>query len=239
MTASTGRADALMRSVYPAPGFKRCSKCATAKPLADFNRKSDERPRPYCKACQAKMYRRWSGDVPRSVHLAMLRKRRNPTPATRICTKCETERPVEQFRKVRKGADERVYTCDSCRKVEDAARYARSKAKMRVKRAAYRAANLDRVRLWATNGFKRRRAAKSGVVATLTTSEWEWILELYGHRCLKCGSPENLSQDHLIPISEGGAHTAENVQPLCCPCNSSKHTKSVDYRPFPYRPRPQ
>ena len=40
--------------------------------------------------------------------------------------------------------------------------------------------------------------------------------------CLFCGSVENLTIDHIIPISKGGKNLESNVQILCGTCNSKK-----------------
>ena len=77
-------------------------------------------------------------------------------------------------------------------------------------------------------GHARRRACIAQVLATLTAAEWEAILEAAGHACIYCGSQEQPSIDHLTPLSRGGDHTAENVAPACRPCNSQKHTKTVE-----------
>ena len=34
-----------------------------------------------------------------------------------------------------------------------------------------------------------------------------------------------LEQEHVIPISRGGAHTAENVVPSCTTCNRIKQAR--------------
>lgn len=46
-----------------------------------------------------------------------------------------------------------------------------------------------------------------------------------GFRCLRCGTAEDLSLDHIYPWSLGGPDTEENLQTLCRPCNSSKGAK--------------
>jgi 5-methylcytosine-specific restriction endonuclease McrA len=40
--------------------------------------------------------------------------------------------------------------------------------------------------------------------------------------CQYCGSPEDLTFDHLIPRSKGGQTTWENVVAACSPCNLRK-----------------
>lgn len=40
--------------------------------------------------------------------------------------------------------------------------------------------------------------------------------------CVKCGSPERLEFDHIIPVAAGGSSTERNIQLLCEPCNRSK-----------------
>jgi 5-methylcytosine-specific restriction endonuclease McrA len=43
-----------------------------------------------------------------------------------------------------------------------------------------------------------------------------------GYRCVICGSSDQLSIDHIVPVSLGGTHDLENLQTLCIPCNSRK-----------------
>lgn len=47
-----------------------------------------------------------------------------------------------------------------------------------------------------------------------------------GHACVYCGSPMNLTLDHVIPQSRGGSHDAENLVTACRSCNSSKGAKT-------------
>ena len=51
-----------------------------------------------------------------------------------------------------------------------------------------------------------------------------------GDQCLKCGSAERLSLDHIIPLACGGDNSSNNLQTLCTSCNSSKGDTAKDYR---------
>lgn len=56
------------------------------------------------------------------------------------------------------------------------------------------------------------------------------VFELHGSKCLRCDSDINISIDHIIPVFHGGTNHIDNLQPLCKSCNSSKGTKTIDYR---------
>ena len=43
-----------------------------------------------------------------------------------------------------------------------------------------------------------------------------------GHECLKCGTKQNLTIDHIVPQSLGGHTRAINLQTLCEGCNMKK-----------------
>ena len=94
------------------------------------------------------------------------------------------------------------------------------KEELKAKRRAYRDANRDTIR--ALNN--RRKALQRNVeVNDLTSVQWVAIVASYGGRCVYCGcTPEQITMDHVIPLSKGGNHTASNVVPACGSCNSAK-----------------
>jgi len=46
-----------------------------------------------------------------------------------------------------------------------------------------------------------------------------------GYCCVMCNSSHDLSLDHIIPESKGGASTIDNLQTMCMRCNSVKGVK--------------
>lgn len=75
----------------------------------------------------------------------------------------------------------------------------------------------------------RRRALRNGAGdATLTNAEWLAICEAQDGRCFYCEVETKLTQDHKIPLTRGGPHTAENVVGACQPCNSRKRDRTTD-----------
>ncbi len=50
------------------------------------------------------------------------------------------------------------------------------------------------------------------------------------NKCLKCGSEENLTIDHIQPKSKGGSNDDSNKQTLCWACNHEKDDNEIDYR---------
>jgi 5-methylcytosine-specific restriction endonuclease McrA len=80
----------------------------------------------------------------------------------------------------------------------------------------------------------RRRDRKKNNLGSVVVKikDWIYLLNLFGNKCLNCGSQSNIQIDHVVPLSVGGAHAIHNLQPLCGKCNNSKKSKTIDYRFF-------
>ena len=83
---------------------------------------------------------------------------------------------------------------------------------------------------------KTRRARKrQAPVNDLTAAQWLEIQATQDHRCSYCGKrcKGKLTQDHIIPLSNGGSHTLHNVIGACNTCNAKKN---VGPPPVPVQP---
>ena len=53
--------------------------------------------------------------------------------------------------------------------------------------------------------------------------------EAFDHQCAYCGaSPEVMTEDHVIALSQGGSDSIDDILPVCASCNASKGIESVD-----------
>jgi len=64
-----------------------------------------------------------------------------------------------------------------------------------------------------------------------------WLMNNGFEICQLCGTRENLSFDHIIPISQGGTTVRHNLAILCKPCNESKANTFMELEPIQW-PRP-
>lgn len=63
---------------------------------------------------------------------------------------------------------------------------------------------------------------KAEISASLRKAVYERDL----YRCKHCGTHLDLSVDHIVPESKGGATDLSNLQTLCRPCNSRKGARA-------------
>lgn len=73
------------------------------------------------------------------------------------------------------------------------------------------------------------RCLKLGAYGELVYEQWKLLCDCFGNKCLKCGSADRLSIDHVVPVPEGN-NLIDNIQPLCRGCNSGKRGNYTDYR---------
>ncbi|MGK7891367.1 MAG: HNH endonuclease [Leptolyngbyaceae cyanobacterium] len=52
------------------------------------------------------------------------------------------------------------------------------------------------------------------------------VLRRDNYACQYCGSKKRLTLDHVVPRSQGGPHTWDNVVTACEPCNASKGART-------------
>jgi hypothetical protein len=72
------------------------------------------------------------------------------------------------------------------------------------------------------NGVHNRRAREKG--GKITLAEWTAIKQQQDFRCYWCKQRvENLTMDHVIPLSKNGLHEASNIVAACKPCNCKKN----------------
>ena len=58
---------------------------------------------------------------------------------------------------------------------------------------------------------------------------WRQCIKLRdGNRCVYCGSTENLTIDHVRPLSKGGETNADNCVAACLRCNQAKGSLDLD-----------
>lgn len=68
----------------------------------------------------------------------------------------------------------------------------------------------------------------SGVIPYyVTPDQRKRVMERDDYKCVKCGTEERLSIDHIKPRSRGGSNEDNNLQVLCLYCNSGKGNRTV------------
>jgi len=73
---------------------------------------------------------------------------------------------------------------------------------------------------------RRRRARKSD--ATIEQFDEQGVWDYWGPQCAYCGTTEDeLTLDHIVPLSQGGPHSFDNLCVACRSCNSSKGAKKL------------
>lgn len=167
---------------------------------------------------------------------------------SRRCTKCRNIYPLtveHWYRSSGKNHRGFGYLCRDCVKESWASPEVKAKhreywrkpeVKARMQQADWIAKSRATKRKW--NQSKKGRALRAahaanekasryGASGILTTQD---ILNLWDKYpdCLVCGDDYGL--DHIVPFSQGGSNTLDNLQNLCRSCNGSKRSQTIDYR---------
>jgi 5-methylcytosine-specific restriction endonuclease McrA len=155
----------------------------------------------------------------------------------RTCIKCKAVKPFSDFHKNARTSEGINNECKICKNSRSKQRYQESGELLRAQMAFQRVnsyqhrLSIERASRERRKAFQRpRKNARQQIRNRLLVANI-WIIKdseinaLYSRPCYNCGTKENLSIDHNIPLSRGGRHSIGNLQTLCRPCNSSKGDK--------------
>jgi hypothetical protein len=186
---------------------KRCARCTETKDVAEF-RKAANRPDGlynYCRPCHSASAK------------ASYERNRGKAIAT---VKAYRARP--EIRAKRHDAAVVEYAANRELHLERAKGWAKAnKARRRTYVRDWNDRNRALVRSYQMNHKARKRAAGRGAVSA---SAWRTLQQLFRGRCVYCGQPAKLEQDHVQPLSKGGEHAFHNVVPACRGCNATKQS---------------
>ena len=75
------------------------------------------------------------------------------------------------------------------------------------------------------------RTARYRARRGLPESQWVKLRSIVFDRddntCVYCGSIDDLTCDHIVPLMAGGGNELDNLATACRPCNSSKRDRSL------------
>lgn len=233
---------------------KVCTKCKEWKPITRFNKLANsDKLRSWCVECNRKYKlehrnknRTKYNETARqyySDHKETIRQRQKA--AYDADPQSYRDRAIqfrkENHEKVIEWSRRTYYRFQEDRRSRNRKYHADHRDEILRKRKLHWHANADQYKAihhrWAKENQDKIRAArwrykarKKDAAGSFTSSEWTALCHWFGDTCLACGSPNNLTIDHVVPLVCGGSNWITNLQPLCVSCNCSKQDKTIDYR---------
>lgn len=237
----------------PTKTHHTCTRCGETKPLSEFGvgtrRNGHEYPRPQCKSCYREM-----GRKPRSEQ-KIRRVYTDPLTGDRMkqCARCEKELPVSLFAVV--SGRVRSY-CKECETNYNHELYwrdpERARAAARLDYERHTDERLQRAREWREANrewvenyqreyneqhleqkaaYTQRRRAEALGAPVVEEVDRVAIIQRDKSTCYLCGKllgRREITLDHVIPLSRGGSHTAENLRVCCHTCNVRKKDRLLE-----------
>jgi 5-methylcytosine-specific restriction endonuclease McrA len=171
--------------------------------------------------------------------------------ARKVCSRCALVKPLTDYGRQASNPDGHKYECRDCQKARDKG-YSATNSAQRVATATQwkkdnparaqatgaryrqklrdlgikRPGNLDAGRI----GYQNFRARQAGTEEKLLVSDVELVRSVFAYCCVACAATDDLTLDHVVPLSVGGRNHPINLQLLCRGCNVRKRQQDTDYR---------
>ena len=207
--------------------MKTCRACHEEKPFTEFYRRKDSRDgyQYECKSCHNVRLKAWYVD-----HREEAKARTKGWNAEHPEIRRAVMRSYREEHKEASRVYDREYkgTHQERGKLLASLWYAKHKEENNASCRRWKQDHPDRVR----ESNRKRRTLKMGAVGGHTQQGWDLLKARYGFTCPRCHRTEpdiSLTEDHIVPLSQGGMDSIDNIQPLCRRCNSAKSTQTIRY----------
>jgi 5-methylcytosine-specific restriction endonuclease McrA len=160
----------------------------------------------------------------------------------KVCKGCGVEKPLSEYYKNAWGKYGVMGKCKVCHYLEvkryrhtDQGKEVRRKEGLKYRQTAHgkevrrkvhsKYFKTEKGRIADRRGQHKRRS-KVQDAGTYTNEQWQERLAEYNYCCAYCYKPfpvNELTVDHMQPISRGGTNTIDNLVPACKSCNSRKN----------------
>jgi len=160
---------------------------------------------------------------------------------TKRCSECEELKPKSEFYK---KLDRLQPKCKTCCKEYNREYYEENKEKERERGREYYKQNREKMieqanewnrnnpdkrsKIMSRQNAKRRARKRENGGDGVTADDWREMVDRAQGECVYCGSSEELTIDHVVPISRGGKDDPCNVVPACSQCNYDKNAKKPE-----------
>lgn len=207
--------------------MKKCSKCGEVKPLEEFNkdksRKDGRQVR--CRECEKQRNRQYN-----KVNREQIAERKKQYHQDNREKQLEQNRQYHQDNR-KKIAERKKQYCEANREkiVKRKKEYYQANRKQIAEYSKqYRKDNKEACKL----REQKRRAREANAAGHCTPEQLQARFDYHGNRCVYCGSEENLTLEHMVPLSKGGTNWPANLAPACESCNCSKGARKtfVEFR---------
>lgn len=208
-------------------GHKICTGCKNELPVTDEYFVKQARSKDgyisKCKQCKGTSY---------GVHQP--NKAISTPEGHKICSVCREIKQITEFPVMRANKDGHASRCKPCdyevhKKMYNKNPETLAKKKTYAKNYRIQYYKTEKGKMVNIINCQRRKARKQNAIYNYSQQDWDETLAFFNSECAYCGvTGKELEQEHVIPLSDTGHYTRQNIIPACGRCNGSKHNYKME-----------
>jgi hypothetical protein len=142
--------------------------------------------------------------------------------APMTCWNCKESKPQTEFVKDPGKLSGLSSLCRECGRDKVRAYRKTPKGRAAERRRRKLSAKTPRGRVAKKRHKYNRRNREKAAQGTFSLEQLEARFAYFGNRCVECGTEENLTVDHTIPLARSPLNWPSNLRPMCHSCNARK-----------------